>query len=489
MKSTLLLLAAFTLPAAAATDGTGALKESPDASPANVLKEPSQNGYWLPKIIKYYDEDGNFKYQNEITYNAKGQRIYNFITSADGSDGRTTCTRNDQGWPTEELFEQKKDGEWKTWRKYADEYDEWGNLTVSVTENYNINDGSISSASKMIYTRDTTATGDTYFKSDYYIIDKWNPDWTLQTITERREQFDAKGRCVQITTQSENPSRPGSKGSSTKTVFLYKGDTMAPFYCEYTVNDTTKTIYSDLVWSSYNKAVRSNYPKDWIVRSIHGQSMSFDNQLASATILYQNNSNLEKQTGSIEVTYSDNGFVYKLKGAGDHKSRIYKDEMGTEEQTGRTVENTYDITFTDTNNNGNYETGEPFDTYTTYSHAVNDPNTSFTFAGYYNSSFNSIHYFKINKYNFEKQCWEEYENSYLWTGTDRPSSKRYTKQVVTEYTFISAPSGINAVSTSKGALQAVYNLQGMKVGDSVDNLPAGIYIVKNGDKTKKIIKK
>jgi len=53
--------------------------------------------------------------------------------------------------------------------------------------------------------------------------------------------------------------------------------------------------------------------------------------------------------------------------------------------------------------------------------------------------------------------------------------------------FVNVATGIKTTNgNSDAATQAVYNLQGVKVAASASQLPAGIYIVKNGNQTKKV---
>lgn len=62
------------------------------------------------------------------------------------------------------------------------------------------------------------------------------------------------------------------------------------------------------------------------------------------------------------------------------------------------------------------------------------------------------------------------------------SYKYYYSKVNGETTAIDAPHSVNTKTT-------IYNLQGMKVGASLQELPKGTYIVKNGNKTVKTMKR
>lgn len=62
------------------------------------------------------------------------------------------------------------------------------------------------------------------------------------------------------------------------------------------------------------------------------------------------------------------------------------------------------------------------------------------------------------------------------------------KIVYSDFTDVTVTS-IQTAATEAGATKAIYNLQGIAVGTSTDNLPAGIYIVKKDNKTYKMIKK
>lgn len=90
------------------------------------------------------------------------------------------------------------------------------------------------------------------------------------------------------------------------------------------------------------------------------------------------------------------------------------------------------------------------------------------------------------KYNKEYECWQErvyYRNRLNTDGLTRQTEK------VTKYQFFPAQSsGITSMSSQTEAGSAVYNLQGLKVGDTLKNQPAGIYIVKQGGKSFKVVK-
>lgn len=77
-----------------------------------------------------------------------------------------------------------------------------------------------------------------------------------------------------------------------------------------------------------------------------------------------------------------------------------------------------------------------------------------------------------------------YELADAATGTYEP----FMKIVADEFVDASASIG-NAVTMNADTASAVYNLQGVKVGVSTNNLPAGLYIVKSAGKTVKMIKK
>lgn len=48
--------------------------------------------------------------------------------------------------------------------------------------------------------------------------------------------------------------------------------------------------------------------------------------------------------------------------------------------------------------------------------------------------------------------------------------------------------GIHNITSASNAAPAVYTLQGIKVGTSLDKAPRGTYIVKSGDKVVKVRK-
>ena len=56
--------------------------------------------------------------------------------------------------------------------------------------------------------------------------------------------------------------------------------------------------------------------------------------------------------------------------------------------------------------------------------------------------------------------------------------------------FVDVTNGIMSAQTQQSVGRTeVYTLSGIKVGDSINGQPAGVYVVKNGNKTFKVVKK
>lgn len=71
------------------------------------------------------------------------------------------------------------------------------------------------------------------------------------------------------------------------------------------------------------------------------------------------------------------------------------------------------------------------------------------------------------------------EGAFTFTVEAGQTDSRFTLSLASGTTIISNVDAANGSS-------AVYNIQGMKVADTTDNLPSGVYIIRNGNETKKI---
>lgn len=81
-----------------------------------------------------------------------------------------------------------------------------------------------------------------------------------------------------------------------------------------------------------------------------------------------------------------------------------------------------------------------------------------------------------------------------WTMSEYDSDMEdyvpFIKLVRSHFVDVTTATSIDAVPAVEGnAAQGVYNLQGVKVAQSIDHLPAGLYIVKMNGQSRKIIKK
>lgn len=87
-------------------------------------------------------------------------------------------------------------------------------------------------------------------------------------------------------------------------------------------------------------------------------------------------------------------------------------------------------------------------------------------------------------YDDSKGVWTE-QVSYV-LNEDTKEYEPVMKSVASD--FVNVAASVEGIEVDTEASKAVYTLQGIPVGDSVDNLPAGIYIVKEDTKVTKVIK-
>ena len=387
------------------------------------------------------------------------------------------------------LSEKYVDGKWIATQKNI--YDD--RRYLSGAENYDA-DGNITTADKYIITSDTASNGDIFYKQEYYTYKK-DSGWSLRNTSTRNTYFDKLGRCTLIKQES---GRPDWISPSKETItFLYEGDHKEPYYCKVVtvpgnVNSPTDSHpdsveYSNIEWAKYGSTVSSDNPRFWIVSTIKNDTMYFTNQLVSADYKKTNNSNID--FGKIYVTYNGiRGYEYNLipYNSDNTYNEYYQEELGIEEQTGRAVKRTKNIEYQDANNNRIFDVGEPFSSYLTSCSCLESWYPGINFDGAYYSSYNNgdngRYGGKMTKYNEEHKCWEEYESSSWGYNNDY-----IFRNVVTKYQFFSESAAVSSPSVKQAAAQGVYNLQGMKVGETTTNLPAGIYIVKQGNKTTKVV--
>lgn len=488
MKQALHLLAAimFGTVAAAQSLPTSNRTLDPITGPRMVMapqKAPKLN-MWLPQIIKTY-RDGKFLSQTEYTRDALANILYYIDTNADGTITRTTNIWNYDMTNYDVLREKYVDGKWIATQKKL--YTTGDNRT----ENYDT-DGNITTADKTIITSDTASNGDIFYKQEYYTYKK-DSGWSLRSTSTRNTYFDKLGRCTLIKQESGRPDSPYKETIT----FLYEGDHKEPYYCKVVtvpgnVNSPTDSHpdsveYSNIEWAKYGSTVSSDNPRLWIVSTIKNDTMYFTNQLVSADYKKTNNSNID--FGKIYVTYNGiGGYEYNLipYNSDNTYNEYYQEELGIEEQTGRAVKRTKDIEYQDANNNRRFDVGEPFNSYITSCWCLESWYPGITFDGAYYYSYingdNGRYSGKMTKYNEEHKCWEEYESSSWGYNNDY-----IVRNVVTKYQFFSESAAVSSPSVKQAAAQGVYNLQGMKVGETTTNLPAGIYIVKQGNKTTKVV--
>lgn len=92
------------------------------------------------------------------------------------------------------------------------------------------------------------------------------------------------------------------------------------------------------------------------------------------------------------------------------------------------------------------------------------------------------------EYKYKDGCdYPEEQIHYQWN-PDTEEYEPFLKVVATDFHDVtnSIKDGLQADGNVENA---VYNVQGVKMGSSLDNLPSGLYIVKSAGKTSKVFKK
>lgn len=241
-------------------------------------------------------------------------------------------------------------------------------------------------------------------------------------------------------------------------------------YDEESASLTWQAVYSmkDIVWNNTNGQIVNFEMEDFF---------SGDNRIASATVIDEE----EAIEYHVSAAYEDNG-CYSYTVTSDNPvtkgtfSYTITDENGSYIQQAESQE--------DTNYDGIIDYQD--ETYTEKMEATYDGHGNIVFEGSYEDD--------------EIASALKYEYTYGEADTDYPSEQihyeydpdtdEYVPFIkVVSSDFIDVRNSIRSINTSSTDATSVYNLQGMRLADVADQLPAGIYIVRNGQQTHKIVKR
>lgn len=355
--------------------------------------------------------------------------------------------------------------EYLTTKTYT--YDQYGNVQTFKRED----------ASGMIQiVKNTYDTDETSFMTSQTQELYDNPGTTYPDHIYMNKRIDVtrnqKGQVTEFTSYEPNDSYNGLEMESVTTIEYGNDDKANKIsITEYDEDGAIIITFTDIVWETYNGKLLSTLEDE-----MDNIVLSADNLIKSASMSMKSNG--VELKGNVTSTYTDTERTLNI-------SMIY---------SGMTIGNiTYYYKSLD--NNGSYLKklssslmGEDSDV-ELYKYVYNEKKDLIEETNSEGSSDNDLQIDSSDQYEYS------YNEStgladYAIVKEYNSDSKKYEQKYKLEYCeYNEIATGINKVLTNtKDGNTAVYNTQGMQVGSSTDNLPNGIYIIKQDGKTFKITK-
>lgn len=305
----------------------------------------------------------------------------------------------------------------------------------------------------------------------------WNStDWNMVDMGRTWERSVGRNDQGNVTGVTTNTYHAGMFEELMKTSVTYGPDGKA---------DTWR--YDELVYDGVNDPAMEEFytlrNMEW--ENTDGQVVIMDlndfytgnNRLKSAIVVEPG----EVQAGNILADYKDNGdysymFYYNGTFDGDGYSKTFIDGNGSyEEESAYYFDANLDGLMTEDEKQSGMTAKVVFDD---HGNVVSE------------TIFEDGEMVDGMKYEYTYAPEYDYPTEQVYYGwnPDLMDYEPFIKIVSTDFTDVTT--SISEVETSRGEdATAVYNTQGVKVGTSTDALPKGLYIVKSGGKTKKMMKR
>jgi len=311
---------------------------------------------------------------------------------------------------------------------------------------------------------------------DYYYI-KSDTGWVIDEDNAPRKHVITRDDKGNITQQVVLDWVDGAWKEDTRVEITYDENSVAQTFRDtYLYEDEDTAFWSE---NAYLKNMKWHKPHGQITETGYSMFIGGDNLLESADI-YSG----DKKEGTLTITWEDNGSYVCTEMYDSYtpiKKAVYKETVADE---GRSV--TYEI----------------------YQYLDYDQDGTITEN---DLVYSSKYIYKLDKNGFDTyvESWGDgklefaYKTDYTYTDsskTDYSESIQYSKDSddgewvpyikCVRYDFKTIDTAVNAIKEDDtNAPTAVYNAAGVRMQGSLDTLPKGLYIVKKGAKTTKVLRR
>ncbi len=428
------------------------------------LASQSATSIWKPRteqVFECWDGEWMLSSTYTYTYNIKGLPVVT-LEDMDGDLYRTTYTYNENGKKTVELVES------------------------AISEDGEV--GEFTPSEKKVKEYDPIMK-DLVVLNNEMVFDEVENDWVVQgNCFKRTITRDAANNVTGLTVATwllqtaPNGELVGDYSDIEKFEVTYDADgkasTYSIYFLDYDYNTGTTfwgtpTEYKNIKWQNTNGQFRSTDFTEYLVG---------DNRVASADV-YEDG----EQTGTITVTYKEGtrDFTAVIEDAEGISKEVHM--LETLDENGSYKESF--VYYEDMDGNGKWENNPDEGIYEISSEEV---------IANYDAQGNLVkeEYFMEMEGERESMGATIYDLKYegphgelsetLISEDYGDGAEPMMKIVASD--FFDVVSGINNATTLAGPTK-VYNLQGVMVGTSTDNLPAGLYIIQKGSKSQKVLKK
>lgn len=425
-------------------------KASAKEAKASIWRATHETEYSYNEDESTWEEEAQYY----STFDEKGNVLTNSVDNGDGTKTVRTNTYNENGMVTYQTDEQvAEDGTRTLLTKRSTEYDSIVTNVITKREAQSYDADSKKWYTGNCYTRTITRDGDGNVTSEVIAV----PYQGVYDPMQRTTINYKNGKAV-----------------------TYKMETL-----------TTNATGDEFVWE---EAVAL---KDMVWDRTNGQILGYvsdfyegDNRLKTANFYATQDDGTEYVYGSLSLEYDEKGgYVALMKELDGYTairySKTFVDDNGSYDYVAMEYE--------DANSDGKNTADE----ITSITRQVErfDANGNETLIETYETADDAKSSTDValvegtkTEYKYDEATGEVAEAVYSWYDSDTDDYVLDMKVVSDTYVDVANVGGINAVKPNASKASAVYNLQGVRVGDSLDNLPSGLYIQRIGGKTVKTVK-
>lgn len=491
--STLALAMVLAMPVTAQTNKTV-------WQPKHIVTERHTESYWLDKqtIINTITEETR-------TFNEWGYLASVLTVEKGATIGKYILYKyNDKGHLIE-MKEQKYDVATKTCTDnilFSYILDDNGRRTQALQQSYNPETGKYENRSldKNIFTNEYVNGTD---KSEHYIWDANTESWILMSGNLTTNLYNSSGKPT--LRRYEDLDNNGEAIYTTDCQVQYSADGLPTEYVEKTTilntykevpdKDIRQSVYDNFLFPTYNVDF-SKQNEWWGLGQVLGDNYQCD--LTISTWIENGNNKTDPSTNSYKIsltTGKQNELPYSIK-VEDQRSEsgmywytetIQTDEYGSETKSTKTYKELAADEDPKDEKLKNIikikKSVTPEGDYTTESYVTADENdpTSLRLSNYnWNKSVRNAEHGYIEKLEYGSTNYDENSNI---------NYKSKTTITYSDYQEIVLNSIYNVKANANNIQpRRVYNVSGIYLGTSTDNLPSGLYIVREGGRSYKVMK-